>query len=149
MDFLARREHSCFELKQKLLLKFPELVLEDLERVLLQLQAENLQSDKRFTESYIRYRKSRGFGYRHIRADLSSRRVHPDIISKYLFNDDEDWKEIALDLVARKIELGADFEFGSKQHQKLVRFMEARGFAINEIQKALDKSVNIIPSKKN
>lgn len=146
MDFLARREHSFFELKQKLLLKFPDLVIEDLDQALSQLKSENLQSDERFAESYIRYRKSRGFGYRHIRSDLGSRRVHPDIISKYLFSDDEDWSKIAIGLVAKKVDTDNALEFGSKQHQKLVRFLEARGFTVYEIQNAIDKSVKFVPS---
>ena len=57
MDLLARREHSFFELKQKLLIKYPELNPSNLDLALNQLQCENLISDERFTESYIRYRK--------------------------------------------------------------------------------------------
>jgi regulatory protein len=144
MDFLARREHSSFELKQKLLIKFPDLVIADLDKALSQLQIENLQSDERFTESYVRYRKSRGFAYRRIRADLSSRRVHPDIVSKYLFSDDAEWQDMACELVAKKTRDVAEIEFGSKQHRKLVRFLESRGFLQLEIQKAIDRNLSFI-----
>ncbi len=144
MDFLARREHSFFELKQKLLIKYPELVINDLEEALSQLQQEKLQSDERFSESFIRYRKSRGFGYRHIRADLSSRRVHPDIISNHLYIDDDDWTEIAQRLIDKKLGDSKQLEFGGKQHRKLLRFFESRGFSSNEIQHILAKSVKFL-----
>lgn len=141
MDFLARREHSFFELKQKLLIKYPDLKLEDLETALAALREENLQSDDRFAESYTRYRKSRGFGYRHIKSELNSRRVHPEIIEKYIFEDDAEWMEIAQKLVTKKIEPPRPIEYASKQHRKLVRFLEARGFRVREIHLAVEQSV--------
>ena len=61
MDFLARREHSVYELKQKLFIKYPDSTLGDLENTLDELRQENLQSDHRFDESYVRYRKTKGF----------------------------------------------------------------------------------------
>ena len=84
MDYLARREHSFYELTQKLNKKSPESDSDLLVEVLDTLKADNLQSDERFTESYVRYRKSRGFAYQHIRADLAGRRVSETIIGKYL-----------------------------------------------------------------
>ena len=60
MDYLARREHSIYELKQKLFIKYPDSTLEDLENALDELRSENLQSDHRFAECYVRYRKSKG-----------------------------------------------------------------------------------------
>lgn len=141
MDFLARREHSFFELKQKLLIKYPELQLEDLDTALNALRTENLQSDERFAESYTRYRKSKGFGYHHIKSDLNSRRVPPATIEKYLFPDDADWQEIAQKLVTKKIESNQPLEYASKQHRKLVRFMESRGFAVREIHLAIETTV--------
>ena len=67
MDFLARREHSFFELSQKLIKKFPDTAPEQLTAIIKTLQDENLQSDDRFAESYVRYRRSRGFGFLHIK----------------------------------------------------------------------------------
>ena len=101
MNYLARREHSTFELHEKLLNKYPKLTIKELDIALNQLQNENLLSDERFTESYIRYRKGKGFGYKHIKAELGVRRVDPIIIAKYLFIDDDDWEKIALDLVSK------------------------------------------------
>ena len=132
MDYLARREHSFFELAQKLQKKFPdtekqllldvisadrELLLEVLET----LKSENLQSDERFTEGYVRYRKSRGFAYLHIRGDLSARRVSEVLIDKYLHIDDEHWQLTAEQLVAKKLRYQESPSYGSKLHRKIMR----------------------------
>jgi SOS response regulatory protein OraA/RecX len=61
MDCLARREHSFYELQQKLTKKFPDTDPELLHTIADKLRVEGLQSDARFAESYVRYRKSRGF----------------------------------------------------------------------------------------
>lgn len=139
MDYLARREHSLFELLQKLGKKFPETDAELLCEVLETLKSENLQSDERFTESYVRYRKSRGFAYLHIKADLAGRRVSDSLITKHLLVDDEHWQVTADQLVAKKLRHQESPCFGSKLHRKLTRFLESRGFASLEIRRALEK----------
>ncbi len=139
MDYLARREHSLFELLQKLSKKFPETDEELLLEVLETLKSENLQSDDRFTESYVRYRKSRGFAYLHIKADLGGRRVSDSLVTKHLLIDDEDWQVTADQLVVKKLRHQESPSYGSKLHRKLTRFLESRGFASNQIRKALEK----------
>ncbi|MDA0279214.1 MAG: regulatory protein RecX [Proteobacteria bacterium] len=139
MDYLARREHSLFELMQKLSKKFPETDKELLLEVLETLKSEKLQSDERFTEAYVRYRKSRGFAYLHIKADLAGRRVSDRLITKHLLVDDEDWQRTAQQLVVKKLRHQESPSYGSKLHRKLTRFLESRGFASTEIRKALEK----------
>jgi regulatory protein len=139
MDYLARREHSFYELTQKLNKKFPESDSDLLVEVLDTLKADNLQSDERFTESYVRYRKSRSFAYLHIRADLAGRRVSETIIGKYLIKTDEHWQISADQLVAKKLRSQEPLSFGSKVHRKLSRFLVSRGFSPAEIRKAVEK----------
>ena len=139
MDYLARREHSFYELTQKLNKKSPESDSDLLVEVLDTLKADNLQSDERFTESYVRYRKSRGFAYLHIRADLAGRRVSETIIGKYLIKTDEHWQISADQLVAKKLRSQEPLSFGSKVHRKLSRFLVSRGFSPAEIRKAVEK----------
>ena len=139
MDCLARREHSFFELTQKLQKKFPDTEQGLLVEVLEALQAESLQSDERFAESYARYRTSRGFGYLHIKSDLSSRRVSDSLIHKYLIPDADHWQVTADELTAKKLHGDTSLAYGSKQHRKLLRFLESRGFTPIQIRRALDK----------
>lgn len=141
MDFLARREHSYFELQQKISRKFPDVDAEMLTGVLDSLRAEKLQSDERFVESYVRYRKSRGFGLLHIQADLQDRRVSDLIIADHLYPDDDDWLHIAEELTERK--LGNEpVEFGGKAHKKHLRFLQSRGFSTELIRKVMDKKLS-------
>ena len=75
LDYLARREYSFYELNKKLYSKFPTFEVGIILDVVRALRAENLQSDERFVESYSRYRKSRGFGYKHIRHSLCQKKI--------------------------------------------------------------------------
>ena len=140
MDFLARREHSYFELQQKISRKFPDVDAELLDGVLNVLREEKLQSDERFVESYVRYRKSRGFGLLHIQADLQDRRVSEQLIGDYLYPDDEEWLGIAEALTERKLGQQA-VQFGGKAHKKHLRFLQSRGFTAEQIRKVLDKKL--------
>lgn len=136
MDFLARREHSFFELSQKLIKKFPDTAPEHLTAIIKTLQDENLQSDDRFAESYVRYRRSRGFGFVHIKADLASRRVDEHIILKYLKAHDG-WADVVETLIMKKLRGAASLPYGSKEHQRIVRFLTSRGFTSDQIRKGL------------
>lgn len=111
-----------------------ELIAEQL----LRLRDEGLQSDARFTESFVRYRKTRGFAYQHIRADLQGRGVGGELIEEFLFIDDPDWVSMAEALVAKKLLGNSDRQFGGKTHRKLVRFLESRGFPSAVIRAALE-----------
>ena len=137
MDSLARREHSFYELSQKLLVKFPNATPETVDAVVSRLRAQNLQSDERFTEAYIRYRKTKGFAYLHIKSDLVQRKVPLPIINAYLFEDDAEWQHIATQLVERKIGAHDKLVFGSKLHRRISRFLESRGFSQLEARRVL------------
>ena len=137
MDFLARREHSYRELLRKMQLKFAEVNPELISEVLTQLAEEGLQSDDRFTESWVRYRQSRGFGYLHILSDLKERGVAAATVDRYLFSDDAHWQETANDLLQRRLTSEQKIEFGSKYHRKLMRYLESRGFGSSEVRRAL------------
>ena len=73
MDYLSRREHSRYELYQKLSKHNFERVLinEQLER----LVNENLLSDQRYVEAFVHSRKRNGKGPVKISAELLERRV--------------------------------------------------------------------------
>lgn len=138
MDSLARREHSYVELQRKLRLKYPDAPHDEIDLQLGRLRDQGLQSDARFVESYVRYRKSRGFAYLHIRSDLLGRGVSESLIERNLFEDDDDWLPMAEALVKKRLQGEADLSFGSKLHLKLLRFLESRGFPPRVTRRALD-----------
>lgn len=138
MDVLARREHSQFELRQKLSRKFPEADTLVIDAVIETLREEKLQSDDRFTEYYVRYRKSRGFAYLHIRSELAARYVPQHIIEAHLFEDDADWNLLAHYQVQKRLRGLPSIKFGDRQHRAIVRFLESRGFTLSSIRKVLE-----------
>ena len=71
MRLLTRREHSSQEIKQKLVYKGFDSAL--IENLIKELRQENLLSDERFAESYVRSRISRGYGPSRIRQELRQR----------------------------------------------------------------------------
>ena len=105
MDLLARREHSFFELKFKLLKKdFNE---EQVETELHRLIDDNLLSDSRFTEAFILSRKEQGKGPLRIESELQQRGIDDALISSHLANVDEnEWSEIASDALEKKLGKG-------------------------------------------
>lgn len=136
MDFLARREHSFFELAQKLGKKFPDVDRDQIHTVLSLLRSENLQSDERFVESYVRYRRSKGFGYLHIRADLLNRKVSESLLEAYLLPD-HGWDEMLSKLIEKKLKTNKGLAYGSKEHRRLVSFLTSRGFTGEQIRKRM------------
>ena len=68
MDFLARREHSLQELRRKLKRRFDdeELIESELQR----LKDDNLQSDERYADSFLRQRSAKGYGPRRVRHEM-------------------------------------------------------------------------------
>ena len=140
LDYLARREYSFHELKQKLYSKFPAFEVELIHDVVGALRAENLQSDERFVESYARYRKSRGFGYQHIRHSLCQKKIEDHKIDQYLVLDDPEWVEIAVKVVKKKSSGSKYDNIDIFERSKITRFMEGRGFMPRQIQEAIDLS---------
>lgn len=140
MDLLARREHSHLELSRKLEKRFPEAATEQVREAIHGLAEENLQSDRRFAENYLRRRHDEGFGWLHIRANLQARGVSEEIISGIALPE-EDWIMAADKALARKLGRGMGGRLipGSKAHQRLYRFLQNRGFATETIHSVLAK----------
>lgn len=125
MDYLARREHSLKELKQKLKKRFndDELIGQQLER----LVEENLQSDTRFAESFVRQRFNRGLGPLRIRQEMRQRGIGDVDIQRAMEAENFDWYGSARAVLSRKY--GDVPAQDLKQKAKRSRFMQYRGFS--------------------
>lgn len=133
MDYLARREHTRFELFSKLSDKFPDAPVELLDVVLDRLVQDRLLSDERFVESYVRGRIGRGYGPLYIRFQLRQRRVADDLIECALSQDDDFWAESLADLVRRKSGGSTLPAKGSAAWLKMQRFVQSRGFTVQQL----------------
>ena len=137
MDCLARREHSRHELAAKLAEKFPDLDRETLiEAVLRELAEENLQSDERFVENFVRYKAGRGDGPVKIRAELRHKGVEGALLQRYLHGGGHDWIALARQALEKKFG-GAAGPDSPGEQQRRYRFLAQRGFDSEQIRAAM------------
>ena len=124
MDLLARREHSRRELEQKLAKRFqqPVMVQEQLDR----LAAENLQSDSRYAESFLRQRMDRGYGPVRLEQEMRQKGIGGDEIQSALSTLDADWYALAEQVWQRKF--GDEPASDIRERARRDRFMRYRGF---------------------
>ena len=143
VGLLSRREHSYHELQQKLerKLKGKGCASEVVTIVLDKLANEGLQSDERFTESYVRSRAMRGRGQMLIRNELQQRGVSDHLIARYLGSQDFDWVQIAAE--ARRKRFGAVLPEDITEKSRQTRFLQQRGFTHEQIRAVLVESSSI------
>jgi regulatory protein len=134
MGILAGREYLRSQLATKLEKKFDNSPL--IPDVLDQLAAENLQSDLRFIEAFIRSRIIRGQGYTRIRLDLKSRGADSALIDNVLAVADVDWFELAKNTA--QLKFGNQHQVDAREKAKRMRFLQYRGFSFEQIKYALD-----------
>ena len=134
LDLLSRREHSKYELLTKLKLRVESK--SSLEDEINKLSEENLQSDLRFSESYIRSRYNSGFGPIRIKYDLSVRRVKESVVLNAFNEIDLDWVE---KLKKEKIKkYGNSSSENMQELSKRIKFFIQRGFEKEMINKVIN-----------
>src|SRR5699024_11210314 len=90
------------------------------ETVLLELCQDNLQSNQRFTESYIRSRIERGFGPRRIAVELGERGISKTLITNCLEQEESQWNSQVIK--ARNKRFGQVLPKSSKERDRQIRF---------------------------
>ena len=134
MNLLARREHSQRELRDKLKSRFP--VPELIEDVLHDLEEENLQSDTRFAESFVRQRIARGYGPLRLRQESSQRGLSDNDLHTAISTVDPDWYQLAEQCYRKKF--GAEPAGDIQDKARRVRFMNYRGFSRDHYEHLID-----------
>jgi len=135
MDFLARREYGQLELIRKLADKGYDRAIA--QQAIENLTAEGLQSDLRFTDSFVQSRINQGKGPVRVRVDLGQRGIGDAAIKRALENASTDWYELARNTRIRKFGLGQPATFKAKAKQ--MRFLQYRGFESDQIQAAFSE----------
>ncbi|MFT5219650.1 MAG: regulatory protein [Planctomycetota bacterium] len=131
MDLLSRREHSLQELRQKLKLRGHEG--DDVEVALEKLVVDRLQSDDRFTESYVHHRVNAGLGPMKIRYELREKGVDDVLADLYLQPMEGQWNEIMKQQRIRKF--GEEIPNDYKLQMKQARFLQNRGFSPESVMR--------------
>ena len=134
MNLLARREHSQRELRDKLRSRFPDSTL--VEDVLHTLAAENLQSDERFAESFVRQRLSRGYGPLRLRQESKQRGLSEADLDAAFASVEPDWFDLAERCYRKKFGASPAEDLNDKARR--VRFMSYRGFSRDHYEHLFD-----------
>ncbi len=133
MNLLARREHSVWELRRKLKRRYKNDAV--LEEQLNRLAEQNLQSDTRFAESYVKQRVSRGYGPLRLQEELHQRGVSRSTITLTIDALEIDWCAHAIEVM--QIKFGALPTQEIKEKARRARFMLHRGFCSDHYQHLL------------
>ena len=133
LDLVSRREHSQYELIQKLNKRFPE-TMPIIEEVVKKLAVNNILNDERFAEMYLNSRARKGFGPKKIEMELNSRKVETSFISNAIA-EYESWTENAQNELLKKFKGTKPIDYKSKMKQK--QFLFNRGFSKQIIERIL------------
>ena len=135
MDLLARREHSIWELRQKLRQRFPGF--REVELVLLQLEEQKFLCDERFSLNFVRSRMAnRSWGAYRLRAELQQRGIAGQWIEQALASEvDESVLREKAETFVRKSGFPTDPAAKTKLAQKLYQ----RGFSQELINQVLSQ----------
>ena len=131
---LGRREYSVRELDQQLRRRWPDLGPVIIEELLGALVEENLLSDERFAESYVRSTFRRHQGPLKIRAALRAKGVADATIAGELERRSGQWTDLAAEWLQRQHPGPLDFDARKKFYRRLVN----RGFTHDQAMDALN-----------
>lgn len=134
LGLLTRREHSAYELTQKLARK--EYSKSEIQAAIAKCQDLELQSDKRFAESLLRLRIRQGYGPQKIRQDLQNVQIERDLIDSLFEQEKENWIKYATDAWEKKFKSSNHQTYADIQKQK--QFLFYRGFSMETISKVFD-----------
>ncbi len=132
MSFLALREHSVKELKDKLARRYDDADLVD--RAIESLIEQDLQSDERFTRAFISMRQRQGKGPIIIKMELRDRGISGELIAEFLDINEPLWVELAREVRRKKFSELPPADQWERARQ--MRFLNARGFSGHQIQSA-------------
>ena len=137
LDLLSRREHSIYELKQKLENRLKDLDKAELETTIQNLKDQNLLSDARFAAAVIKQKSSQGYGPKYIEMYLNSKNVSA---SDYdLESHNINWQKICEYQISKKLR-STKIDF--KEREKISRFLSNRGFNYEIIKSAFTNLSN-------
>lgn len=128
---LSRREHSSKELTQKLLGR--DFDSHTIESVLALLRDENLQSDDRFAESYVRSKIQKGIGPVRLRREMREHEIDDEMINRHLSG--YEWRQLAAEVRLKRF--GSTPPQNFEERAKQMRFLQYRGFSTEQINGAM------------
>lgn len=138
LRWLARREHSVKQLKDKLAQR--QVDAETAQSVIAHCTAQGWQSDARYAESYIRHRVSAGWGALSIGHQLRQHGVSESLVAEKIAAAEVDWWALAVQVYHKKFPtdfLAVEGEQYYLRLAKVQRFLQQRGFDAEQIKCAV------------
>lgn len=131
--YLTRREYGIEELRQKLIQRGSQEAIA--EKVVAALADENLVSDQRFTEMYVRTRMRHLFGPLKIRGELRARGISDFLIAAAMPMEQDTWFDAATHWAERRVHGELDYAGRAKIYRALMN----RGFTHEQANVVLDR----------
>lgn len=131
--YLSRREYGIEELKRKLIQRGAQSGLA--ESVVSDCVEQNLVSDERFAEMYVRMRVRRHFGPLKIRGELRQRGIGDQVIANAMQLEQDVWFDSAAYWADRRVHGELEFAARAKLHRSLMN----RGFSYEQANVAIDR----------
>lgn len=131
--YLTRREYGIEELRQKLVQRGADSAIAG--KVVSDLADNDLVSDQRFTEMYVRTRMRRLYGPVKIRGELRSLGVSDYLVGQAMSFEQETWFENATQWAEKRCRGELDYAGRAKIHRSLMN----RGFTHEQANIALDR----------
>jgi regulatory protein len=133
LDYLARREHTRFTLREKLMQKgFSHQSVETALDILIQ---QGFLNEERFCEAFIQKRIRQGYGPVRITAECHQYGINNDIIFSQLPKDEEFWLTAIQKILKKKFRPS----HLPKEQLRQTRYLQYRGFTLDQIKKAKTK----------
>ena len=130
VSLLTRREHSVKQLHTKLLQK--GYSLDESDTAIAELCQQNLLSNIRYAECYVRARSQRGYGPIRLVLELQQAGIEQYIIDASLAEySSDDWLAILKSLQQKRFD--GEFSADQTERAKQVKFMQYRGFSYEQI----------------
>ena len=131
--YLTRREYGIEELRQKLIQRCSDPAIA--EKVVCDLTEQDLVSDQRFTEMYVRTRMRRLFGPLKIRGELRRLGISDNLIGEAVPVEQETWFDSASQWAEKRCHGELDYAGRAKIYRSLMN----RGFTHEQANVALDR----------
>ena len=142
-DYLSRRDHGSFELKQKALKKgYPANIIDD---VLDEFDQKGLLNDESFAKKFaVDKAEFKNWGPVKIKAALRKKGVSKNIAEKAVgsITNDLDQVQICVDLLIKRKRHFFRKTDTLKRKQKMYRYLAGKGFTGSVITKAIDRIKN-------
>jgi regulatory protein len=132
MRYLGRREYAVEELRRKLLQRGVDSDMAD--QVVTALADDDLVSDQRYSEMYVRMRVRRLFGPMKIRGELRSKGIADNLINAAMPNGEDSWFDGAMQWANKRFRGELDYAARAKIYRSLVN----RGFSHEHATVAID-----------